>query len=62
MVFLEGEFPRKGDIYDINGFFEVDKSHEGTLNPDKEDESDLLLSQSVLSGRSVPLRTDSEAP
>jgi len=61
VVFLEGEFPRKGDIDDINGFFEVDKSHEGTLNPDKEDESDLLPNGSVPSSESILLWIDFEA-
>jgi len=60
-VFLEGEFPRKGDIHDIDRFFEVDESHEGTLNPDREDESDLLPSGSIPSSESVPLGTHSEA-
>ena len=55
-VFLEGEFPRKGDIADIDRFFEVDESHDGALNPDKEDESDLLSSKSVPSSESVLLR------
>ena len=34
VVFLEGKFPRKEDIDDIDRFFEVDKSHVGALNPD----------------------------
>ena len=33
VIFLEGEFPRKRDIDDIDRFFEVDKSHEGALDP-----------------------------
>ena len=61
MVFLKGEFLRKGDINDNDRFFEVDESHKGALNPDKEDDSDLLPNRSVPSSRSIPLGTDSEA-
>ena len=63
VIFLDGKFPRKEDINDIDRFlfFEVDESHESTLNSDKEDESDLLPSGSVPSNGSVPLGTDSEA-
>jgi len=60
VVFLEGEFLRKGDIDDIDRFFEVDESHEGTLNPDQEDKSDLLSSRSVPSSECT-IRTDSMA-
>ena len=42
-------------------FFEVDESHEGALNPDREDESDLLPSKSVPLSGSVLLGTDSKA-
>ena len=42
VVFLEREIPVKGDIYNIDRFFEVDESQESTPNSDKEDESDLL--------------------
>ena len=61
VIFLEGEFPRKGDIDEIARYFEVDESRKGVLNPDKENESDLLPSGCVPSSGSVPLGSDSEA-
>jgi len=39
-------------------FFEVDESHKVALNPDKEDERDLLPSESVTSSGSLLLGTD----
>jgi len=39
----------------------VDETHEDTINPNKEDESDLLPSGTIPSSESVPLDTNSEA-
>jgi len=61
VVFLEGQFSRKGDIDDIDRFFEVDELHKDTPNPAHENESDLLPSGSVPLSWSVLLGTDFEA-
>ena len=36
VIFLEGKFPRNGDIDDIDRFFEVAESQEGAPNPDQQ--------------------------
>jgi len=61
VIFLEGKFSRKGDIDDIDRFFEVNESHEGALNLNQKNESNLLTSESVPSSTSVLLWTNFEA-
>ena len=59
--FLEGEFPRRGEVDRNLGFYEMNKPEEGAQIP-IEIESDSIPNTSVPLSESVPLVTGSQDP